>query len=161
MEYLAGLMDGEGTFTLKGCQSTLADGTRIRRAVPGLKMSNTDKRLVDVMNERWPSTIVFLQNPGRNGSNQKNHKNIWLWEANTTTATVICEQLMPFLVSKKEQALIVMTMGKIGGVRNKNRKGRARAKPDWLLLLEDFAVNRIRELNKRGVDCPSLIHGET
>jgi hypothetical protein len=100
LAYVAGIVDGEGCIQVQKYKKRKRE-----RSTPyklQLRVSNTDLRLVQHLQSLFPGYIY-------NGSEKrKNRRNQFYWHVNGKKAAHILEKLVPFLVSKKDQAEIAI-----------------------------------------------------
>lgn len=144
--YLAGLMDGEGSISLA---RSFAKRTRGRYVYPLVRIANTDKPMIDWIIQRIP--FGALQYRSRMNERCKNVYHIG-WAS--SEAIEVLELILPYLITKKERAIIVIDLW------NLNKRARDEAGgyfghghpiPDWLTEKRSEAFDQMAILNKRGV----------
>lgn len=149
LEYLAGLFDGEGTFSLHRQKKVWANGQTVWYASPLVSISNTDKRLLDAVIDRWGRQSVLSMDRLK-----PQHKDRYVWYAASGDAAAVCDDLLPFLIGKKEQAFIVRSIAHINKAWRRRYKGHGQGHgcrtPEWKTWLHEMAINRVRKLNRRG-----------
>lgn len=134
--WLAGFLDGEGHLSI-----TLATAAGYPKLTPVVNAVNTHKptieRVFDILTRLGISPHLKLNE--RSKKNKK-HKDIWTIQTNRGSyIKKLLEALLPYLFTKKEQALLILTLV------NRRELGYTRLTEDDLLL-----EKRIKELNKNG-----------
>ena len=125
--YVAGILDGEGC---------LGVGWRLKKYVtPTVQVSNTKVELLHWLSERFGGAVY--EHAPREGNRQA----CYLWTLAGTKALRVIEAALPYLVIKREQARLLLSMRRIG-------KG-YRMKPDDVLQ-NSRLVTEIHRLNRRG-----------
>jgi len=100
--YMAGLMDGEGTFFI-GNYSNTRNG--FFQTV--LKVASTDKCMIEWIHQ----TFGGWMNEYTSAQRAKNYKSaVFSWACGGERLTHICEIILPYLVVKTEQAAILLEM---------------------------------------------------
>lgn len=108
--YLAGILDGEGWFSI---QRVRREGSRSTSYSPTIGVANTNKALID-----W-----LLNNFDGNFQERKPHPNQYgrklryEWKLNWTKSKELLPKIIPFLICKKEQAKILIEIGKLNSVK--------------------------------------------
>lgn len=134
--YLAGIIDGEGC--ISACQSTGRGFTLY------VDVTNTDRRLIDWVAARWPGS-TYTTDRSRRGQ-----KDVHRWMAqNAIRVALVLEAALPYLVIKREQAEIALTLA--GMRRNPGRAGYTAGERARMRELYD----RLRDLNRRGPAWPT------
>lgn len=117
LAYIAGLVDGEG--------SVLIEPSSDRTFRVELQIVNTDKRMIDFVKE---SLGIGRIHPTPIKGGRK--KILWRWNLVNNHATLVMKLLLPYLVIKKEQALLCIQYRKeyrnLHTVSNKNEVIRRR-----------------------------------
>ena len=126
--YLAGIIDGEGSITV----ATATSGSSVSVGV-----KNTNKVLIDWLCERYPCKIAYGGPVGK-------CKEWWIWSIRGQRVRPPLEAAMPYLLLKRRQAEIALTLISI----SLQRRGRAFSPELAKRRQELFA--EIRELNRRG-----------
>lgn len=161
LAYLAGIIDGEGTISIcdKRVMKRKSQGIRKTNKVyrarinfsTSVSVANTDPRIID-----W-----LIQNFGGSMSHSKRQEENWrpkiTWIMKTTEMVNILTQIVPYLVLKKEQAILMIEARKTFDSNQKQE------------LTSDEVYNRrleiaqlIRDHNKRILPpcCPSALSSE-
>ena len=122
-EYLAGLIDGEGSISV--FNYTDSNGVCV-----SVEMTNSDKRLVEIFLQ-YGGTISIRESGY--DTERYGNKVIYRWVANSRRASRLLMDIKPFLIRLKEKAIIALRI--IRKVQeNKSRK--------------PLSTKRIRELQK-------------
>ena len=102
--YMAGLMDGEGTFFIGNYSKTK---NQFFQTV--LRITSTDKCMIE-----WAkSTFGGWMNEYTSKQRAANCKGpVWSWGCTGERLDHICEIMLPYLVAKKKQAQILLDMRK-------------------------------------------------
>ena len=135
-EYLAGIIDGEGTIGV--FKSGFHSGRQ--QYYSTLQVGNTDRRLIKWLLEN------FKGNCSMSISKNENAKDSYKWSIKGHKAYKILIEVRDFLLLKQEQADVVIehyrrvTRHYHGGDKN----------PRWAIALTEEAYRKTRELNKRG-----------
>ncbi len=140
--YVAGLVDGEGSFALTRSKNSYSLHVMIY---------TTSQVLYDWLN----NTFVFGRNyqpkrakPGRN------HKPQLCWSVPTASQKLFLEHVLPYLVIKPAQgklALEFLELMSTSGFNNKVSNKDKRLTPEQLTTRQTFK-ERLSELNKRGLN---------
>lgn len=99
LAYLAGIIDGEGCFWI-GIISKKETSGYVNEHFRGvLKIDNTDRKLVD-----WLDTVFSGTSSARSRttSSRKYEREVFTWVATGDRLLDLCEQVLPYLVIKKE-----------------------------------------------------------
>lgn len=129
--YLAGIMDGEGTFYIGKCNG---------RFDSRLYIVNTDDRLIKWLHEHFGGLIY-----NRISTKNPHWKRKFEWVTNKSQILPICEAILPFLICKKEQAEIMIKFRKTFD-REGSKRGRI---SDDLFNLRLSLLSDLRNLNQR------------
>lgn len=99
LAYLAGIIDGEGCFTIEiSPPTTYRKGTLYTCR---LTITNTDERLLDWLTKKIGGTIFTRKLiEGR--------KQCYSWRIYATIIDKIVPKLIPYLICKKDEALVIM-----------------------------------------------------
>ncbi|HXX96663.1 MAG TPA: hypothetical protein VEL11_06055 [Candidatus Bathyarchaeia archaeon] len=137
--YLAGLMDGEGTFFIGNY------GNRDKNRGNGffqtvLKVTTTDKCIAEWLFHNfggWHSEYT----PAQRAKNCKGP--VYSWACTGDRLTHLCEIMLPYLIAKRDQALILLDMRKTYQSTEyvKGKQG--------VQSVPDYIHNRRRELMKK------------
>lgn len=93
--YLAGFIDGEGCIRI-GKGHTHKSGKRIFYL--SLSVHQVDRRPLDILYGRYGGSLRM------NTAHKPN--NLWAWTVSGTTAARAIEEMLPYLITKKEQAIL-------------------------------------------------------
>ena len=107
--YVAGFIDGEGCIRAELRNPRLGNGVSVGHRVI-LIVANTHRPVLEAMQERWGGSIYRRKNPG---------KVLWVWHTGGPTARAVLEDVLPYLVVKKEQAETALKL--IKTMRNRGR----------------------------------------
>lgn len=138
--YIAGIIDGEGSITIsRKIDKTMRAGVAYRPYVP---VTNTDRRLLD-----WLFETTGLGNVRPNAiPKNPNHKPSWRWELWSQQAHQLLLNILPYLILKKEQAILLIEFME----RVRYGVGRNGLTDDELKFQSDI-YNKLVILNKRGL----------
>ncbi len=140
--YLAGFMDGEGTFSIHSYRKT---GKRKRGIEyrPFICVSNTNKEIID-----WVATLLGVGSVWqfRRQEKNKNWKSAYKYTLYGSNAVALANLLVPYLKIKKLQAEILIEYGKT--LIDANMPYRV---PSNILVLRNKFKNDIQTLNKVGI----------
>ena len=134
LAYLAGIIDGEGTFYIG------KDNRNEKSFNSRLYVVNTDERLINWLHNNFGGLIY-----SRSSAKNPHWKKKFEWITHKSQILPICEAIYPYLVCKKEQADIMIKF------RNTFQEKRCKNNP----VPMDIHVNRlallsdIRKLNHR------------
>jgi hypothetical protein len=95
--YLAGIIDGEGTISFSRCMGNGKNRNSYRLL---LSVSNTDQRLILWLHERFGGTRFESRTSGKSPRKRR----LYGWTIITNKAIVMCREIAPYLVIKREQA---------------------------------------------------------
>jgi hypothetical protein len=115
LAYLAGIVDGEGCFTIEiNPPTTYRKGTLYTCR---LTITNTDKRLLDWLLDKVGGTVF-----ARKIINGR--KPCFSWRIYANGIDIIVPKIIPYLICKKEEALVIMKFRSTfkNGRSNKNTK---------------------------------------
>lgn len=99
LAYLAGIIDGEGCFHICLLNGKKYDGYISDHYRGVLKIDNTDKRLIDWLNESFSGTSSAVT---RTTSSRKFERPVYSWTVTGFRLLDLCEQVLPYLVVKKK-----------------------------------------------------------
>jgi hypothetical protein len=135
--WAAGIVDGEGSITA-GWYQHHPWGTYLHLAIT---VRMCDKRAVKFIHQvLGVGTVVFRP------SKIKNRRDIWCWKATSQEAASAIRKILPFLVTKKEQALIFLEITE----EMKNRQGKGTNKlTAKRKRFQDVRVKRLKEWKRR------------
>lgn len=93
--YLAGLMDGEGSFFWM----ETTDGRRKRRTYPFMAIGQLDVRMLEWVKSNYGGSIQHQR-----ARPEKNRKEYHVWKLQGRKAQELAKRLMPYLTIKHEKA---------------------------------------------------------
>ena len=96
--YLAGIIDGEGCFHISLLSKNPKDGYINPHYRGILKVSNTDKTLIDWLKEAFKGTESSAT---RQTSSKKYIRDVYDWVVTGFRLLDLCEQVLPYLIIKK------------------------------------------------------------
>ena len=103
----AGIIDGEGTISIfpRYRSDAIKKGTSFRNHGYCMRVSasNTDPRIIRKLAELWGGSFRLVK------SNRSNRSPCWHWVIAAKKALVVVEQITPYLVCKKEQAILAIS----------------------------------------------------
>ena len=141
LAYFAGIIDGEGTITLERHSPT-----SLKHPSPtfsaSLYVSNTNMDVLKALQDTFCGSIA------KHKQNSVSQKEIYRWRLYGTKAISVIGLVSPYLIIKRKQAEIVLAYQ----IRPKEKlTGKVRRLTIDELNYRESVVNRIRELNRRGV----------
>lgn len=95
LAYFAGIIDGEGSFSLKRHLKSHRYGC-------ALAVGNTDLRMLDWIQSRFGGIVAAEKRANTR------HKPIWRWVANSDDLETIIRSILPYLVCKKDRAELIL-----------------------------------------------------
>lgn len=131
LAYLAGLIDGEGTIS---CSINLTK-KNVRALQKQLSIFNTNITLIEWIESRFGGKIH-----SRKRSDKWKTEHQIKWSAND--ASKLLSLVLPYLVIKKEQAELFIALHETKASRDISEE---------MHTYRESLVDRVRELNKRGV----------
>lgn len=134
--YLAGIIDGEGTFYI-GKHNKHKKGFNCR-----LYVVNTDQRLINWLHKNFGGLIY-----SRSSSKNPHWKTKFEWIVNTSQILPICESIFPYLICKKEQAEIMMKFRKTFD----QWRGMGNLISEDIISIRLQCLNDLRKLNHRSL----------
>jgi len=99
LAYMAGIVDGEGCFWLGKIPKKAGDGYVTEHFRGLLKIDNTDYKLMEWLDNIFSGTASAVS---RYTSSKKFEREVFTWIATGDRLLDICEQILPYLVIKKE-----------------------------------------------------------
>jgi len=151
--WTAGIIDGEGTIAIESPKGEL------RRVYPPLyraviRVGNTDLRMLNKLKELWGGNI----RPYHNRHPEK-WKQAYEWMVTNKSAIPILEATLPYLICKREQAELTLTLqkrvtGRLGVKKipipsvKQNTATYVLAQAEQ--ILRESAQKQVSALNKRG-----------
>lgn len=142
--YLAGIVDGEGCLCISKHKSNHNRGYNHQAR---LEISNTDKRLLEWIKERFGGRVaVYSHAQQPKNSRQTSYR--WICEGKRLTH--ICELIYPFSVIKKEQIEIILQI-RYSMQKPTSHKGKQcfQAVPQSELDLRDDLFMKLKKLHCR------------
>lgn len=143
LSYLAGFIDGEGCLNIRKSPNWV-----IR-----VQIYNTKPSIIYWIRDSFGGRVWIKKQPS-----DKNWKPSYTYEATARVAYSLLKSVFPFLKLKKEQAEILIRFQEEKNCRKKmniqNKKGQFTGMNELSeneLNRRDVIINRIHELNKRGI----------
>jgi hypothetical protein len=141
LAYMAGLVDGEGCFFMAKLPKKKGDGYVSEHYRGLLKIDNTDIRLLDWIDSVFSGTASARC---RSTSSRKFEREVFTWTATGDRLLDLCEQILPYLVIKKEQCLLMIKFRKTYTTQLGSNKVSNEA-----LAIRQECLEAIRKLNSR------------
>jgi len=120
-EYIAGIVDGEGSFTLQISERKWKDGrTGIGlnpRVQIGFKYNTNEEVVLKEIQKRLRGGKIYFVNNG------KSNAAIVFWTTNVADTIRFCEMLIPHLLIKKRQAKMLLESCKLIKTKIEGRAG--------------------------------------
>ena len=139
--YLAGLFDGEGTFTIS---NSPPNNGRPSYAFREVYVTNTNLEVLNWLKDKLGGTIRVTKY-GKNG-----WKDVYKWHAGAKQHYYVVKNMLPFLIIKKKQAELILKFIKLKEKQKANRRG-----PKGLTSMErnkrDEILQQVRALNKKSI----------
>ena len=151
--YIAGLMDTDGSFSLK--RQVINKGTEVKnpRYLPIISVSMTDVRSINYLRENCNIGKLYI--PKNKSTNAGYHYQFGIYTKNECKEFL--KKVIPFLRSKKEQAELLLYFCE----NSVNTTCCVKGIPEKELAFRENCYQRMIQLNKYGVYKPSLIGLET
>ena len=150
LAYLAGIIDGEGCLWIGKFSREWNPGQISIQFRGILKVSSTDKVLLDWLLETFQGTesCSFKYQPKANLSRM-----VYTWVVTGERLSDLCKQVLPYLVIKKESCKIMIRF------RNTYHRvaGNNRIPPEILVERQE-CMDSIRKLTSRSRNHPSKVH---
>lgn len=138
LSYFAGFFDGEGCVRLK-------------------RSGNYIYSVVIVVNTNLEVLIDFKEKFGGNIQPRKRkvsyHKKIYAWEIYSKASVPFLEAILPYLIVKREQVIIVLKMER--SLRKSGNKGLSKTLPKKEIGRREKVLEKMYLLNQRGSNGPS------
>lgn len=134
IKYLAGLIDGEGCFSIQK-----RTGKQYRRGYyffPRLFIRITDKAICPILKDNFGGYITFSK------SKKSNHKDAYRWTIQGKLLTGLLKDLIPHLIIKKQQANILLQFRNLITIDGKPSNDN--------LDRRELLYKEIKKLNRRG-----------
>jgi len=141
LAYMAGIVDGEGCFYIGKVPKKAGDGYVSEHYRGLLKIDNTNQRLINWIDNVFSGTASARC---RTTSSKKFERDIFTWNSTGDRLLDICEQLLPYLVIKKEQCEIMIKFRK-----TYNASLGSHVLPMGALESRQQCLEEIRKLNSR------------
>jgi len=145
--YMAGLMDGEGTFFIGNYGNS---GNGFFQTV--LKITSTDRCMIDWACNTFGGWISEYT-PKQLAKNCRSA--VFTWACTGDRLTHICEIMLPYLVPKKNQAIILLEMRKTY-IRSEYVKGKQGVQriPEHIVKLRHKLMKNLQSLHCRNYKIP-------
>lgn len=137
--YAAGLIDGEGCIRI--CHRFQKRTHVSEQFWMSVQVNATSSDMIDYLHSRWGGSKAELD------SSQPNRRRIYRWVITSKQAAQFLEDIYPFLVVKKEQAMFARSFQVLS--RRWGRHGGGR--PIAILGFQRSVFEKMKELNKRGI----------
>jgi hypothetical protein len=141
LAYMAGIIDGEGCFFMNKLPRKEGDGYKNEHYRGILKIDNTDVRLLDWMDNIFSGTCASRC---RSTSSRKFEREVFTWVASGDRLLDLCEQVLPYLVIKKEHCENMIRFRKT----YEGRIGNTKLSPEAILIRQE-CLEKSRHLNSR------------
>lgn len=121
--YLAGFFDGEGCVGVyEKHPRQHRDRTRYSTFVLSITLSNTNQEVLEYIKEHCGGRISIRASEGATKLDGTPKKPCWRWDASNREAAHILQQLLPYLIVKREQVLVGLRFaGLIAGQWSRRR----------------------------------------
>ena len=143
--YMAGIMDGEGTFYIGNYSGNRKNGDKHFQTL--IAVATTDKSLMDWLHKTFGGG-VRAYTPNQMAKNSR--KQVFRWCATSNRMLHICEIILPYLVIKGKQAQIMIDIRKTFDDKH-NIKGRQHVQnlPQGILELRQQLMDELKILHTR------------
>lgn len=133
--YLAGIIDGEGCISIRKWQQ------RNKYWIYSLTLDvgNTNRILTDWLSDNFGGTVILFH------SKNPRHNDRYCWRLSQGKAGIIIKKVLPYLLIKKEQAVLALEY------RKTFLKGNTAGLPSKIVLQRDKMIEKMHKLNKRGI----------
>ncbi len=111
LAYFAGIIDGEGCFTLTRPSRQRFGGLR-------MQVGNTDPLLMQWIHNRFGGSLSLEQR------RQVQHRPVWRWVAAAADLETLIPRLIPYLITKKRQAELTLAYRATLNSVSTSRRGR-------------------------------------
>lgn len=142
LAYLAGIIDGEGCFYIGKVAPNRKDGYISDHYRGLLKIDNTNKNLIDWLNNIFSGTNSATN---RYTSSKKFTREVYSWIATGDRLLDLCEQVLPYLVIKKQHCEVMIKFRKS---YSQQRIGSTKVSKESLETRQ-ICLEEIRKLNSR------------
>lgn len=143
LAYLAAIIDGEGTLTIKKVRPSGGSKSSTYRAV--IEVGNTSQDLIDWLRARFGGNAHSRSFRGR-------WRKMWYWSLNHDNMEAVLEAIRPYLVIKRDQAGVLLSFlsgGEFGPKSRPGLRGFGRTS-DAELARREGHYQQTRRLNLRG-----------
>jgi hypothetical protein len=135
--WCAGLFDGEGSVGIhKARPIVVASGTRSIRYTLDLNLTMVHKPSVERFKALLGVGNIKKKIPGKNSRRVS-----WHWRVQGFAAAGVVETLLPYLVTKREEALLALDF--IAGDKTTAKR---LGVPEYILVARELAYQRMRKL---------------
>jgi hypothetical protein len=141
LAYMAGIIDGDGCFWIGKVAKNRTDGYVNDHYRGLLKIDNTNINLIDWLNEAFSGTNSSVN---RATSTKKFTREVYSWIATGDRLLDLCEQILPYLVLKKEHCQVMIKFRK----SYTGRLGSTKVSEESLAIRKE-CLEEIRKLNSR------------
>lgn len=139
LAYLAGLMDGEGSFMITRSRNPY-NGTSKYAYIAGIQVGMVTPQPLHVLKSIFGGSIYVERVPG-------NRQDVYRWRVNGRADTMrVIEALLPYLMVKREAALVLYDFCKNWEIPANKQKGVS----PWEIQRREEAYQKIRQLNAVG-----------
>lgn len=139
--YLAGLFDGEGTFTISNSPPRNGSPSYAFREV---YVTNTNLEVLEWLKSKLGGTIRITRHSG------KGWKDVYKWHAGAKQHYYVVKNILPFLIIKKKQAELILKFIKLKDKQNASKRGRkGLTKSEW--EKRNKILQEVRALNKKSI----------
>jgi hypothetical protein len=154
VEYIAGIVDGEGSFSLQISPRKWKDGRKgiglNPRVQIGFKHDTYEEEVLIKIKEFFGGGKIYISNKG------KPYAMMVLWTTSRNDTIMFCEKLIPYLIIKKRQAEMLLEGCKLMRNRFEERGGRfvqkgtkIYSKEDYIKLIEiSTTMNKGRQIKR-------------
>jgi hypothetical protein len=145
LAYLAGIMDGEGTFFIGNFSGNRKNGDRHYQTT--IKVSCTDKSLIDWLLNTFGGTYAFYE---ASKVSKKSKRDVHIWACTGDRLLHLCELMIPYLIIKKNQSEIMIRMRKTyTNAHNVKGVQRVQNVPQEILAVRKKLFDQLRSLHIR------------
>lgn len=143
--YMAGIMDGEGTFYIGNYSGNRKNGDKHFQTL--IAVATTDKSLMEWLFNTFGGGFREYT-PKQMAKNSR--KQVYRWQATSNRMLHICEIILPYLVIKKRQSEIMIEIRKTFDDKQ-NIKGRQHVQnlPKGILELRQILMDELKLLHAR------------
>ncbi len=136
LAYAAGIIDGEGCIRIGKYTEPKSGELRYRTQ---LQVGMTDKKVIEWLKQNLGGNLYI----GKTSHNNK--KPCYYWMMSTKKAAILLKVLLPYLIAKKEQALLLIKFAE--NIQQGKRRMNTTINKERAILAE-----RSLALNKKGVN---------